>query len=418
MFGRQDPQVLVVGAGPVGQLAALALAAKEIPVRIADTGIWACSHSYALALHPKTLSILDRFGLADTVLERSYPVRHMGLYEGGEYKARIRIGDPEDPRQNMAVLRQDVLESILEKALNEAGVKIGWRHDVADITSNVDHAVARVNQLQRESRGYVVARSEWMVHKTEKLDVPFLIGADGYDSEARRSMGIPFEEAGPAEHYAVFEFETDADLDHEVKVVFTRHGKNVLWPLPGGFCRWSFQLSDLPSRSAHRDKERLLLSPGLPEHALLDDSHLREYIHERVPWFEGSVKQVTWRMAVRFERRLASRFGLHRVWLAGDAAHLTGPVGIQSMNVGLAEALDLSHRISRVLREGALPREMEDYHTEWHAEWSRLSGLSGGLKPVNGCDPWVVGRADAILSSLPAYGEDLRQLAGQIGLAF
>lgn len=418
MFGKKNPEVLVAGAGPVGQFAALSLAKRGVPLRIVDTGVWACSHSYALALHPGLLPLLDQHGLAGAALERSYPVRTIGLYDENECRARIDLTSSDDPRQCMAVLRQDAIESLLEKALNDAGIKIEWRHEVADIATNVDHAVAKVNQLQRESRGYVVAHSEWVINKTERLDVPFVIGADGYESEARRSMGISFEETGPAEYFAVFEFKTDADLANEMKVVFSGDSANVLWPLPGGFCRWSFQLPDYESRDARRDKDRLLLSGGLTGNNMVDDAHLAQFIQERAPWFQGSIEQIVWRMVVRFERRLASDFGRDRVWLAGDAAHLTGPVGVQSMNVGLAEAAELAFLMNRVLHEGAPLSDMEIYNQQWMAEWRRLSGATGGLKPVDGCDPWVAGHAKAILSCLPAHGKALEAMAAQIGLAF
>ncbi len=418
MFGKKSPEVLVVGAGPVGQLAALALAKRGIPIRIVDTGVWACSHSYALALHPAVFPLLDQFGLSEAALERAYPVKTVGLYNDAERRAQIDLTNPDDPRQCMAVLRQDAIESLLEKALNDAGVKIEWRHEVADIATNVDHAVVKINHLQRESRGYVVAHSEWVVSKTEKLDVPFVIGADGYESEARRSMGISFDETGPAEYFAVFEFKTDADLENEMKVVFSGGGANVLWPLPGGFCRWSFQLPDYESRDARRDKDRLLLSGGLTGNNMVDDAHLAQFIQERAPWFQGNIEQIVWRMVVRFERKLASQFGRDRVMLAGDAAHLTGPVGVQSMNLGLAEVQDLTFLMNRVLREGASISEMDNYNKQWHEEWRRLSGLTGGLKPMDGCDPWVAGNANAILSCLPAHGKALEQMAGQIGLRF
>ncbi|MBL0158685.1 MAG: FAD-dependent monooxygenase [Bryobacterales bacterium] len=77
----QDPQVLVAGAGPVGQFAALALARRGVPVEIADTGIWPCKHSYALALHPQTIRLLEGYGLQEEILAEAYPVRTIGLYD-------------------------------------------------------------------------------------------------------------------------------------------------------------------------------------------------------------------------------------------------------------------------------------------------------------------------------------------------
>ncbi|MDZ7637016.1 MAG: NAD(P)/FAD-dependent oxidoreductase [Bryobacterales bacterium] len=418
MFGRKKPEVLVVGAGPVGQFAALALAKRGVQVEIVDTGIWACSHSYALALHPDALALFDHFGLRDAALEKAYPVRTVGVYDETRCRAQIVLSPDGDPPECLAVLRQDAIEVLLEKALTDAGVKIQWRHEVADMASNVDHVLAKVNHLKRDSRGYVVAHSEWVVAGTERIDVPFVLGADGYESETRRSLGIDFEEVGEPEYYAVFEFQTDADLENEMRVCFAANTANVLWPLPGGACRWSFQLPEYASRESHRDKDRLLLSGGLERSNMVDDAHLRQFLEERAPWFKGSIDHVAWRMVVRFERRLAKSFGQHRMWLAGDAAHTTGPVGVQSMNVGMFEAWELAHMMKRVLHEGAPLSEVADCSSRWHQEWTRLHGVGGGLKAGPEVDPWLAAHAPALLSCIPAHGKKLNELAAQIGLSF
>ena len=71
MFGRANPEVLVVGAGPVGLFAALALAKQGIQVAIVDREWRPGAHSYALALHPHSLSLLQELGIQESVLERA-----------------------------------------------------------------------------------------------------------------------------------------------------------------------------------------------------------------------------------------------------------------------------------------------------------------------------------------------------------
>ena len=76
------------------------------------------------------------------------------------------------------------------------------------------------------------------------------------------------------------------------------------------------------------------------------DERIRQYVEkvakQRAPWFTAGVKEITWCTEVVFEQRVAKQFGRDRCWLAGDAAHQTGPVGVQSMNVGMAEAATLA----------------------------------------------------------------------------
>ena len=83
-------------------------------------------------------------------------------------------------------MHQDVLEQVLEQALAEADVPVLWNHSVSRLASRQGDAVATVDKLVKESVGYAVARTEWMVAKSADVEVPFVIAADGHQSLARR----------------------------------------------------------------------------------------------------------------------------------------------------------------------------------------------------------------------------------------
>ena len=429
MATDRSPEVLIVGAGPVGLFGALSLAKQGIGVQIVDTGVWAATHSYALALHPQTLHLLHEFGLMQDVLESAYPVRRVAFYDGQNQRAQIEVGDG---NSCLAVLRQDVLETLLEKSLHDLGVEVDWRHEVSSLEGYPDHVAATIERYEQESRGYVVAHTEWVVAASKDAQFPLVIGADGYKSRVRRAAKIDFPEVGPPQYFAVFEFQSNFDLQNEMRVVFKDDTTNVLWPLPNGYCRWSFQMPDYTDPDVERMKEfyrqsgmghfpskrpkdrRMTRETEVPK--VLDAAHLRVFIAERAPWFVGSVDDLTWRTVVRFEKRLAGTFGQGRMWLAGDAAHLTGPVGVQSMNIGLSEVHDLAARVARLLRSQGSLESLESYSSRWLTEWRTLQCLGGGLKPQADTDPWVKEHADRLLSCLPAHGVELGKLAGQLKL--
>lgn len=431
MFSESNPEVLVVGAGPVGLLAALSLARQGIRVEIVDTGVWACSHSYALALHPQTLSLFNEMGLLEQLLAGAAPVRAIGLYDSSARRSTVTLSDPSQPDTALWVVRQDVLEDMLEKALREYQVRVDWRHELASLESGAQNVSATINRLEKESRGYIVAHTEWVITKSAALNVPFVIGADGYNSRVRRTLNVPFPEVGPAQYYAVFECNTDADLAGELRLMLSQNTTDALWPLPNGACRWSFLLPDYTDPEAERMKDSLFQSglgyfpterskerepsPMQSHPAVLDEASLHTLIEERAPWFRGHITHVTWRTVVRFERRMAANYGSGRTWLAGDAAHLTGPVGIQSMNVGMFEACDLATTLAGVLRQGKPLSGLEAYGQRWNEVWRTLFGLGGGLKPQAAADPWLALHANQLLPCLPAHGAELSKLAGQLG---
>ena len=150
------------------------------------------------------------------------------------------------------------------------------------------------------------------------------------------------------------------------------------------------------------------------------DEQIRQYVEnvakQRAPWFAWGVKEITWCTEVVFEQRVAKQFGREHGWLAGDAAHQTGPVGVQSMNVGMSEAATLAGTLRRILRDKAPLSLLEACNREWQEEWRRLLGLAGGPKPRKEASSWVRERCGRILACLPASHQDLTRLAGQLGL--
>lgn len=416
MFGKKQPEVLVVGAGPVGLFAALLLAKRGVRVEIVDKEERRAGHSYALALHSQTLELFKESGLLDKVLDHCYRVHTIGLYDGKNRKAELQLSMLRPDTGFVAVLQQNTLEGILEKALKEHDVKVQWNHRIDHLIPHDDHVSLTKNRLDMESLGYIIARTEKVVMKSHKLDVPFVIGADGHSSYVRRSMDIDFDLAGEPQHFAVFEFKTDYELQNEMRLDFFNNTANVIWQLPDGYCRWSFQLLDYEVSMASRTKDRFELQIGAGKIPMLDEEHLHQFLAERAPWFEGSIDEIRWRLVVRFERRLAKVFGKQRVWLVGDAGHLTGPAGIQSMNVGLREARDMADNIALILQKGESIELLKEYNSERLNEWRYLLGLEGGLKADNQTDPWIRKHSTSLLQCIPASGDDLAMLAEQIGL--
>ena len=307
-------------------------------------------HSYALALHGQSLRLLEHVGLLPSILEKGYEVTRIGLYEGSGREAEIRLTKSGSKRPGLLVLQQDILESLLVDALADYGVHVHWSHRASKVVLQPDEVVVTIDRLEQESMGYGIAHSEWIVEKSIECEASFVVGADGYHSLVRRAAEIEFPVVGDPQCYAVFELRSDADLDHEMRIMMGDRTTDVLWPLPNGLCRFSFELPDLSLPADSRQKDRLALSVSGADFPVLSEESCHALIAQRAPWFKGTIGEMNWRVAVRFEHRLAKMFGRDRIALAGDAAHLTGPVGMQSMNVGLARLSTSWKSLARCLR--------------------------------------------------------------------
>ena len=218
------------------------------------------------------------------------------------------------------------------------------------------------------------------------------------------------------ESFEVHEFETEGPVENELRVVLDKSGTNVMWPLGERHCRWGFQAAPSAPAGDFPAKDRQAIqfiteatSPEMKQRVL-------RLLQERAPWFKAGVKEFDWSARVRFQHRVVKAFGKDRVWLLGDAAHQTSPVGMQSMNIGMREAEELAGKLIQVIRQGAEPSLLATYNQSRREEWPRLVGLTGGLKAGAQTDAWVKERAGKLLSCLPGSGEDLSRLAGQIGL--
>ena len=415
---KGKPAVLIAGAGPVGMFAAIALAKRGIRTQIVDSGVWTCSHSYALTLHHDSIELLNEIGLAERVWDVAYPVRKIGFYDAAGPKAQVHLDG-----NGLAVVRQSAIEDMFEKTLRDLDTPVCWKHEVTAAGNERDSAVATIDKFENDP------------HDAESadLEVAFVLGADGHHSQVRQALGLEFPEVGPAQYYAVFEFKSDIDLANEMRIVLGDRTTDVLWPMPDGFCRWSFQLPDYADTEAEQLKDRLLaagfghfptkrLKDRAPDSAEwrnppgLDREHLDALIAERAPWFTGSVADLSWGAIVRFERRLSSAFGRGRIWLAGDSAHVTAPAGVQSMNLGLLEADELAEHFAGILQGRTSLDTLGSYNGRWTAIWRQLHGLERGLRATPETDPWIGQYADRLIACLPTHGDGLAILASQLGL--
>ena len=398
MFSHPDPEVLVVGAGPVGLAAALFLRQNGVRVEIVDMHQRTHQQSYALAIHPLTLRLLDEAGVSEALLGAGRKVARVAYYEGRERRAAVDYSALESRHPYLLVVRQSLLEKSVEEALDRMHVKVRWGHRLQALTADGGTPRAEIAVLDQVDTGYPVARSESMVVRTGTIQPAYVIGADGYDSAVRRMSGIEMDEPGERQIFSIFEVEASGELPLEVRVILDPGLTSVYWPLETGRCRWGFQIRDASDHQASVER-------------------LEQLTAARAPWWTARPTAIYWSTLAMFGSRLARRFGRGGVWLAGDAAHQAGPVAVHSMNSGILEAHELAARIARIRREEGAPSLLDEFAAGTYVAWDRLLGAGRAVHALPGADPWVRQAAARILACTPASGDDLGPLLQQIGLA-
>jgi 2-polyprenyl-6-methoxyphenol hydroxylase-like FAD-dependent oxidoreductase len=377
---------LVVGAGPVGMVTALELARHGRTVTIIDKYRRTALYSYALALHPQTLRLLDEMGICERLVELGQPVRWIEIHDGPTRVGEIDVSRVGGPFPFVLVVPQTALEGALETALGDEDVFVHWEHQLLGFESNVDAVDSVLAAVDLETG----AAGPRVVHG--RVRSAYLVGADGAGSSTARALGVAHTEVGPPIDVSLVEFEGEIRSPDRLHLVLGPGTADVLWPLGPERARWSVQHDGGP-----------------------DPVDPRELVRARAPWF-GPLERVEWNTTARFQPCLADRFGRKRAWLAGDAGHVTSPIGVQSMNVGMREGRDLARRIAEVLEGRNSPRLLRIYNEERQREWKMLLGMKNRVRPNPDAPQWIRERTAQLVASLPASGRDLNALLTQVGL--
>jgi NADPH-dependent dioxygenase len=392
--GDGRPRVLVVGAGPVGLVAAIRLREQGIDVRVVDALSAGDKHMYPVVLHPRTLRILSALGVTASLEWRGRAVTQLVVYADGQRRVVLELPGAGQVSPGAMTLPQDLLRQALMQRLANLGVDVEWKTRLTALEQDPARVRLTLTRRERVEGRPSQLKPEWIDVVNASLDVDLVIAADGRCSTVRDLLGISMVQRGKREMYAFYDA-PDVEAAGNAHLVFSDGTANSVYPLQGEFSRLSFQVGV--------DAEQ---PPG--------QAQLRQLLASRMPWYARDVEGFEWSGSAVFYPSLAERFGEGRVWLAGDAAHSTGPLGGQSLNVGMHEAHDLALRMAELVDRPSVGRMGHDYGAQCRLQWQQLFGLGSSMPNVARAPEWVKRNISMLLPSLPAAGDDLDDLLDQL----
>ncbi|WP_154792034.1 FAD-dependent monooxygenase [Occultella kanbiaonis] len=322
---------LIVGAGPTGMVAALALTMSGVRVRIIDKRYQARSSSRALGLQARSMEVLAGLGVAQQVEQVAYRLRGASIMRGDTELVDLRWVPPESRYPHTYVLPQTGAEEILRGRLQEFDVAIERGVELAG--------------LSQHERGVEARLADGAV-----IEAHWVIGADGASSRVREAAGIAFPERATGETYYLADVLLDLDLELGDSAMWLGpEGPLMLMRLPGDGRLWRLfvDVTDAAQRGE------------LPE---LNEKVLAEMLADRGPT-GVRIAALQWTSVFRTRLGLADAYRTGRVFLAGDAAHVFPPFGGQGMNLGIQDAVNLAWRLAAVAR-GAEPVLLDGYERE------------------------------------------------------
>ncbi|MEV0326762.1 rifampin monooxygenase [Micromonospora echinospora] len=322
--------VIVAGGGPTGLMLASELRLHGVHVLVLEKETEPTTVVRALGLHVRSIEVLDQRGLLERFLAhgRQHPVG--GFFAGIAKPAPDRL-DTAHPY--VLGIPQPTTDRLLTEHAVDVGVEIRRGRALVGLTQDDDGVTAELADGTR-------LRSRW------------LVGCDGGRSTVRKLLGVGFPgEPSTADtllgEMAVAEDPaTVAAVVAEVRKTQLRFG---VGPLGNGMNRVV-----VPAERVAEDRS---VPPTLDEFK----RQLRA-----VAGTDFGVHSPRWLSRFGDATRLAERYRVGRVLLAGDAAHVHPPTGGQGLNLGIQDAFNLGWKLAAEVNGWAPEGLLDSYHTERH----------------------------------------------------
>ncbi|MCX7523293.1 FAD-dependent monooxygenase [Microbacterium sp. STN6] len=305
-------ETLIVGAGPVGLTAALAMRALGRDVTVLEAGAEGRGRpgSRAIFTHTNTLDVLDRLspGLADELSEHGdYWNTQRTFHRGKEVYAKTYPDPAPGTRPHFTSLPQVHIEKYLLERAIASGVQFEWSQEVTGVESG--------------DAGVTIT-----THGGTTWHAEYVIGADGARSVVRKQIGARMEGDKDDGWYVVVDV---AELEKPAltteRIFHYEHpavgGRNILIvPFAGG---WRVDLQCLPEDD--------------PEQFSGEQS-VKAWLAKVMP--PAYAERITWVSTYQFMQLVAHDFAdpARRVLLVGEAAHLFAPFGARGLNSGVPDA--------------------------------------------------------------------------------
>ena len=348
-----DADIIVVGAGPVGMLAALLSAREGLSVLLLEQSGQRSCQSRAIGVTPPSLEILNSLGLAGDFIGQGVAVRTSLVCGQGRRLGSVDFTELSGDFPFVLAIPQDRSAAILEQAvLATAAIRFLRGHQVTDC--------CEVENLVRiDGNG-----TDAGLFNYTGL---YVLACDGGKSTVRESLGIAFEGAPERYTFLMGDYQDSTGWGEKALFFCTPRGSVESFPLPDGKRRYVVR-----TPSFIKEYSSGYLAAELLGRAGIDVAGVRQF----------------WESGFGVQRFTAKKFCQGRAFLCGDAAHLMSPVGGQNMNSGFADA-ELAAWLCKILIEKRAPRRLALALYDKvrkravgvslrRARWLMLVGTSGG----------------------------------------
>ena len=337
MAATSERHVLISGGGPTGVVAALACAQRGFRVTLIEAASEIDDNPRAATTHPSTLEYIDRLGFVDEFIDKGLVCRYFQFWDR-DTQTRVAQFDHEILRDEtkfpfaVQTEQHKLVQMLLPKIRAFPGCS-------AELGTEV------VDAVQDEHKVTVTVRRDG---ELSKIDCDWLVAADGGRSTIRKQLDIPFEGFTFPERFTVLT--TVHDFERSLGCCYRNYlaGSEewaMIFKVAGDDMKGRWR-AVMPTRESETDAQ-----------ALADESVLG-----RIQGLDRSctLDDVVHRKIYNVHQRIAARFRVGRIYLAGDASHLNNPIGGLGLNCGIHDAMELVDTLEAA-RAGADEERLDRY---------------------------------------------------------
>lgn len=318
---KSEERVIIVGAGPVGLVAAACLGKAGIKTVILELHHELPKDLRASTFHPPTLDILDRFGVTPRLIERGLIAPKWQFRDRREgvvatFDLSMLQGETAHPYR-LQCEQWKLSEEMREVLEADDAVELIYNTEAIDVKQDDDGVTLRVRHRDGSE---------------EDMRCSYLIATDGARSVIRKALDIPFEGQTLPEIFlsmsTPFPFEQHYENLETIAYMTDPREWAVLLRTPS---LWRVLVPTDPTQTVEQIKDPDAMQARLQGICPNPDTY--EIVHAT---------------DYRVNERVARNYFAGRVFLAGDAAHVNNPLGGMGMNGGIQDAINLTEKLVSV----------------------------------------------------------------------
>lgn len=325
-------EVAILGAGPVGLTLANYLSKQGVQVTVIEQLDQLIDYPRAIGIDDEALRTIQSLGLVEQVLPHTTPNHAMRfLTPKGHCFADIQPLTREFGFSRRNAFIQPQVDNVLLQGLKQyPKTEVLFSRQLMEFSQDAQSVTLKMQNKQGQD---------------EVVKAQYLIACDGGNSVVRRTLNIGFDGKTAPNQWIVIDIENDPLATPHIYLCCDPVRPYVSAALPHGIRRFEFMVMPGETQEELSKPENIhkLLEKVLPNTQNIEVIRQRVYTHNA---------------------RIAEKFRVDRILLAGDAAHIMPVWQGQGYNSGMRDAFNLGWKMALVIQGKAGPELLDSYQIE------------------------------------------------------